>query len=87
MHNEVQYQGSCGYLELHLILLQEDYAKMSLDYGKMRSHIRLLKSLRRVTYEFKNFNAFSHFYLIHLLMREDWMFFDVDPSEGCTFLH
>ena len=46
---------------------------MSLDYGKMRSHVRLLKSLRRVIHEFKIFCAFSHFYFIHLLKREDWM--------------
>ena len=59
---------------------------MSLDYGEMISHIRKLKSLREDRFESKSCLAYIHFYLIHLLMRDDWLFFYVDPGEGCSFI-
>ena len=59
---------------------------MSLDYDEMRSHIKKLKSLREDRFESKSCLAYTHFYLIHLLMRDDWLFFDADPGEGCSFI-
>ena len=86
MHNQAQLLGSNGYVNLYLIFFQQHSAKMSLDYGKMRSHFKKLKRLREDRLEFKNFLAYSHFYLIHLLMRDDWLFFDMEPSKGCSFI-
>ena len=52
----------------------------------MRPHIRNLKSLRENRFESETCLAYTQFYLIHLLMRDDWLFFDVDPCEGCFFV-